>query len=545
MTAMRGSNTFSTSVMKWLSINRVSAYTITHSLLINQDKVAMAVILFGFLLRIPFVFTGIGTLSHPWRPADTASIAHNFLVNGFQIFYPQINWGGAGPGYVETEFQLYPFVVALLYKVLGEYFWIGRAVSLAVTALTCIVFYRLALRMFNKTVAVFALAFFVLSPLYFRYSIEFMPDATVMFFYITSISCFLWWLKTKHNSTLLLTSVFTAFAILVKPTSIHIGFLFFFLLIQRYGWRAFTMPKIWIFGISSLLPGALWYIHARDLFLTYGSTFGVISGGDSKFGNILAYWTSLKYYGDLFDILVNRALTAPGAAIFLAGTFIYLRNRSQSVFLFGLIAYLIYCLIIPRYITIAEYYNIYFVTYAAFGFGVGGAWIFEKFRMATRSSRLLIYKRAVLQVTVIGLLLLFSRIMFGYFRDFSSVHDEPQIVCAIQARTLIPSSAKVIVSTTSSTLDEGVPNNYQEPTIFYVGNFTGWSLAADQHTPQQVEQYRTEGATYLIMFSRELVQASSQLMISLERNTSQIGPGIERGCAVYQLNKSLVSGAPR
>src|ERR1043166_4778568 len=50
-----------------------------------------------------------------WRQADVAMIAENFYHNGFNIFYPQINWAGDYPGYVGTEFPLVPFIASLLY----------------------------------------------------------------------------------------------------------------------------------------------------------------------------------------------------------------------------------------------------------------------------------------------------------------------------------------------------------------------------------------------------------------------------------------------
>jgi len=40
-------------------------------------------------------------------------------VNGFRILHPQVT-GGQRPGYVEAEFQLYPFIVALFYSRFGE-----------------------------------------------------------------------------------------------------------------------------------------------------------------------------------------------------------------------------------------------------------------------------------------------------------------------------------------------------------------------------------------------------------------------------------------
>lgn len=47
------------------------------------------------------------------------------------LFFPQINWGGNGPGYVETELQLMPWLTGGLYLIFGEREFLGRLVSLA------------------------------------------------------------------------------------------------------------------------------------------------------------------------------------------------------------------------------------------------------------------------------------------------------------------------------------------------------------------------------------------------------------------------------
>ena len=41
-----------------------------------------------------------------WRESDVAMIAENFYRNGYNIFYPQINWAAASSGYIGTEFPL-------------------------------------------------------------------------------------------------------------------------------------------------------------------------------------------------------------------------------------------------------------------------------------------------------------------------------------------------------------------------------------------------------------------------------------------------------
>src|SRR5258706_14427865 len=66
---------------------------------------------------------------HSWRQADTAAIARNYAANGYRLLYPQVDWGGQTPGYVESEFPLYSYTLALLYRVFGAHEWIGRLLS--------------------------------------------------------------------------------------------------------------------------------------------------------------------------------------------------------------------------------------------------------------------------------------------------------------------------------------------------------------------------------------------------------------------------------
>src|SRR5205809_6959308 len=66
---------------------------------------------------------------HSWRQADTAAIARNYGTSGYRLAYPQVDWGGQTPGYVESEFPLYSYTLALLYGIFGVYDWIGRLIT--------------------------------------------------------------------------------------------------------------------------------------------------------------------------------------------------------------------------------------------------------------------------------------------------------------------------------------------------------------------------------------------------------------------------------
>ena len=68
----------------------------------------------GILLRLVQIWIPVLGV-HSWRQADTAAMARHFSLAGTPIWLPQVDWGGASAGYVESEFPLYPFLVSRLY----------------------------------------------------------------------------------------------------------------------------------------------------------------------------------------------------------------------------------------------------------------------------------------------------------------------------------------------------------------------------------------------------------------------------------------------
>ena len=480
----------------------------------------------AILIRLPLLPTPLTYANDIWRQADTASIAYHFSINGFKLLYPQIFWGGNGPGYVEAEFQLYPFIVALFYRVLGEQLWLGRLVSLLFTIPAFVLFYLLARRVLEPRPAVWALAFFGISPLYIRYSIAFMPEATVMCFYVAALYFFYRWLDEQCLTTLLLAAICTSLAILVKPTSIHIGLIFALLALERYGWSVLKRWDLWLAATVCLLPGMLWYVHAHDLYLQYGNTFGILSGGDSKFGS-LRYWIAGHFYLSVLKLETTWVLAGGGLALFLPGLALALRKRQNLLIVYGMIVIFIYYLIVARYAQ-EEWgiqYHVYAVPFAALGIGIGFDWLLTRTRKTIGVGIALASVLAILVWTAYP------------YRDMLATQPNRLVKCATTVEKVVPKEARMIVSTTSFAQDNGVPNNYQEPTIFFYSHRYGWSLPGDRHEPETVEELRRAGAGYFVIYSQELYRASPDLVAYLNANAEQIGDGIEAGCGIYRFRQ--------
>ena len=58
-------------------------------------------------------------------------MSRNFVEEEYNILYPRVDWRGDTPGYVESEFPIYQFLVASLYQVFGIHEWIARLLTIA------------------------------------------------------------------------------------------------------------------------------------------------------------------------------------------------------------------------------------------------------------------------------------------------------------------------------------------------------------------------------------------------------------------------------
>jgi 4-amino-4-deoxy-L-arabinose transferase-like glycosyltransferase len=479
-----------------------------------------------------------------WRQSDTATIARNFARNGMNIFFPQINWGGSGPGYVETEFPLMPWLTAVTYLPRGEHVALGRLISLAFMLIAAAALWDLARRLLSVSAAQWTLAAFFLSPAFMRWGTAFMPEATVLAFYVLALLGFCRWLQEDRLRFLVWTGAAISMAALVKPTSLHIG-----LVIGL--WVAFAArsrlrrPSLYITGLAALVAPALWLRHAAQLHETYGNTFGVISGGDSKWGS-LALWLSPEFYLGNFRteaIFIYGVVGIPFAVFGVVWLWRH-RTRDQPVVLSplpllgaGAVALVIYYFAAGRYTSteLGLHYHVYSLPYVALATGVGVS-------AALRWSRRWLSPPRVTIAAAVVVVLLGAQamnVLAQSIRDRAGVFSN----CSTALDKVAKQSDLIVVSTKSATIEDGVTNNYQEPVVFFLSDRKGWSLAADQHTPEQVASLRDAGARFLVEGYPELVPTGGPLATWLADNTEQVSSADDDGCDIWELTAPPVANS--
>ncbi len=524
----------------------------------GPDRLGRAAAAVVALVTVISVVRAFGPLTYPgdlWRQTDTASIARNFARNGLQLFYPQINWGGAGPGYVETELPLMPWLTALLYRVFGEHDTIGRLVSLAFMLVATAAFWGLARRLLAPDTARFAVIAFVVSPVFLRWGTAFMPEATVLAFSLLTLYAFCRWLQEDRMIWLVAAAAAMSAAALAKPTSLHLGLVLAgWLLLGRAGvqrgdsadveWQRshpadvqvpartrLRRPSVYVAGVAALVAPALWFWHAARLHAEYGNTFGVLSGGDSKWGSVALWLTPAFYLGNLKTELIF-VYGIVGVPLAVLGAVWAWRHRPAAfpLLVAGAVALVIYYAAVGRYSgsDLGVQYHVYSLPYAALAIGLGLA---AAARWLAPRVRPVLFGLAV-TLAVGALFLQSGNVFLQSIRSNAGQFGE----CAEALTQVSAPGDLVVVATTSATVEDGVANNFQEPVVFYLADRKGWSLAADQTDPGLLASYRDQGARFLVSPDSSLVPAGGPRAAWLAANATPVDIGT--GCGVWALGSA-------
>jgi 4-amino-4-deoxy-L-arabinose transferase-like glycosyltransferase len=266
---------------------------------------------------------------HSWRQADTAAIARNYAANGYRLLYPQVDWGGQTPGYIESEFPLYSYTLALLYGVFGVHTWLGRLLSALAGAAAVVALYGLAragdggreaiysfasLRVSSRIGmldrhfegdggrAIYAALALALMPFPIYFGRTLMPDMWMLLAAILALWTFRRWLDHPTFGHFGVALLCGALAPLAKtPNLLIVAVPLAYLVIVDWASKRPPMGRricLLIYGLCFVLPSLLWMGHARTLPLDPRLSFGIgeklFDTGlllDPQFYLLLARWS--------------------------------------------------------------------------------------------------------------------------------------------------------------------------------------------------------------------------------------------------------------
>jgi len=460
---------------------QVFPYQISLPTMSSNSRLALLLIaaLSVRLVHIDFPVGGFQS----WRQADTAAIARNYYEHGFDFLSPQIDWGGNSPGYVETEFPIYPFLVALLYAVLGASDTIGRGLSVLFSLLTIVGVHALGTRFLGTRRGFIAAAVYAVIPLNIYYGRAFMPEAAMLMCSVWGVEHFARWIQKERSVNLIASAVFVALAALLKLPCLYLGLPILFLAVQKYGTSFLRQKSLWMFAVFIFLSVGAWYAHAHQIYQHSGLSFGIWFFGSDKWG-MIGPLVSIKFWNDvLFKSIAERHFTYAGFVPFLIGLFVRRATPPERVFDWWLLAFFIFVLVVPIGNQVHDYYQLPISIPGVMFIAKGLDFLWTHARAAARATSRWI-ALGVLLLSAVGLPALSTLRMATFVRG--EQRDSPLFELGRAADRLTQPDALVIA------VDEG------DPVFLYHARRKGWHAFPQSLTVDFVEEKVRQGARYLM-----------------------------------------------
>jgi len=475
-----------------------------------------------------------------WRPTDLAGIAINYYRNGFHFAYPQVMWGGAGPGYVEMEFPLQVYVTALLFKVFGLHDWLCLVLPLTWGLGLVWVIYEFGRYLFGEVAGLAAGAIAALSPtLAYITTTGLWPDPPMVFFGTLGVYLVTRWTEERRASQLWLGALSVSLAILLKLTALYLGVPIAYLFIKRYGRVLLKQPATWLTALVVLAPATLWYAHGYRLYVQYGNTFGIIGAGYLKFPNA-EMLTDVSLYKRALSRIALYHLTPLGFLAFIYGLYVALRRKIViALVLFGSVV--LHTFVVwggVRYLGHIGYLLPIIPACSLLG-GLGVQALSERTRSwrvlrARPSARLFALAAAVV---LVGLNALGAAHRFETWDlAFESAVWQQKKTTGLRVHEMTrPGSLIIVVDDQMDTVDQ--KHSMTPPDVFFFGDRRGWYLSLAWLSIPKIEGMRREGAEYFVVSAQSVEKFEADHTAIYQYLTSHFRQVTDQGGLIFALRE--------
>jgi 4-amino-4-deoxy-L-arabinose transferase-like glycosyltransferase len=294
--------------------------------------------LIGLLLRLRGIHDPL--LDHPaWRQGDTAAIARNFAQLNDNIFYPQTEYNGAPPNYVELELQIVPFLAATAYKLFGVHEVFGRliAIGFGIGTIGVVGFY--ARWLFGPLAGACAMALYAIFPGSIYYARTFQPDGAMVFFLVAALYAWSRWVvdddaRTRRGGAV--ACALLALAFLAKQVALLALIPAAALLLQRFRGRALLgRPLAGLALVLALVPLALYEpfvaSHAEWHWASGIMRLHVIPSLAGAFTSPHGFERKAIDFVKALRMLATTMLGPGGMLLLIAGFCVPLRSKADAV----------------------------------------------------------------------------------------------------------------------------------------------------------------------------------------------------------------------
>jgi hypothetical protein len=276
---------------------------------------------------------------------------------------------------------------------------------------------------------------------------------------------------------------------LVKPTAAQLGIASGVVLLLRSR-EQLRKPGIWLAWAFMVGLLVAFLLHARQLFVEYGNTFGILSGGDSKVPKL----SFLLKPGIWYMALRTQVLWGLGVLGSASLVALVIRRRIDVTVLALGAACLAWTAISFRYISNVSWGGSHYTIVTAVLAATALAAALPEELGATLSSRW-----APGTVAVFAAAATFA--LWVRHNDAQPNHEAQQVkaVGALLREKTGPDDL-IVVRSSRWGRDPywGCGNNFEDPRVFYVSERHGWVLATDDNDSASIGKRVQEGAKYYV-----------------------------------------------
>lgn len=430
--------------------------------------------LLGFLVRL-YRFDGPIADWHSWRQSDTSAVSRIFAQRGFDVLHPRyldisnIQTGLNNPeGYRFVEFPLYNVFQAAPYVAIGVLTieeW-GRVITIISSLLTAFFLYKLCLKHFSKSVALFSIIFYLFIPFSIYYGRAILPDTAMIMASFGGIYFFDLYLSKKGRwryGMLFVAFLFTASSFLLKPYGLFFVLPQIVLAYQKYKTKMFLRPELYLYAVLSVLPLAAWRYWIMSFPEGVPASTWLLNGNGIRFRPAFFKWMVFERF--------TKLIGGYSAVVFaLIGVWAIIKTKESIFAASFLLSSLLYVFIFATGNVQHDYYQILIVPSIALLFAFGAAFMWSKGLVAK----------------VVTVCLIIASFYFSgtQVKDYFNINNRALVIAGMRADQVLPKNAKVIA-----------PYNGDTTFLYYI-NRPGWP--AMQDSPEKLKEL---GATHMVIVS--------------------------------------------
>jgi hypothetical protein len=257
-------------------------------------------------------------------------------------------------------------------------------------------------------------------------------------FSLGAVYFFSQWLEKDQRSRIknqrwiwyILSLVFSAFALLLKPYAAFFLIPIGYLAISTYKWKVLTQWKLWLFAIISIAPLVGWRLWMNQYPEGIPANTWLLNGNGIRFRPAFFRWM-------LYERLTKLILGYVGLIVLAAGVY-KLAVTKKLWFIFSyFLGSLLYVVIFATGNVQHDYYQILVIPTIAMITGLGADWVISIFQKRYRQQLLGI-------ILVVVVFVAYFYLSWQQVKGYFYINNPAMIVAGNEVDRLTPKDAKIV-----------------------------------------------------------------------------------------------------